>query len=105
MALALLNCADVPRPDIVMLDINMPRVSGHDVLYEVKTNKNLRATVVFMFSSSSSETDVTRAYACNANGYLTKPTDLDDYFNIARSVVEFWSRVATLPAHIPQQAV
>ena len=104
-ALALLHRADVPRPDIVILDINMPRISGHDVLRDIKANNDLRSIVVLMFSSSQYEKDVTQAYASNANGYVTKPTNLDEYFSVARRVTDFWSRVATLPCRLRQAAV
>ena len=96
-ALDFLHSRSGPRPHLVMLDINMPRVSGHEVLCDIKTSKELRSTIVLMFSSSSSPADVVKAYECHANGYLTKPTDLDDYFDIARRVTEFWTGVAILP--------
>jgi CheY-like chemotaxis protein len=102
-ALALLHRADVPRPDIVILDINMPGVSGYEVLRDIKRSNELRSTIVFMFSSSSSEPDIEEAYDCRANGYVTKPMALDDYFNVARSVTDFWWRVATLPQRTPLQ--
>jgi CheY-like chemotaxis protein len=97
MALSLLHRADVPKPDIVILDINMPRLSGHDVLRDIKSDDDLKSTVVLMFSSSRSKTDVAQAYELKTNGYVVKPTNLEGYFNRARSVTDFWSRVATLP--------
>ena len=96
-ALDLLHSGAGPKPHLIMLDINMPRISGHEVLCYIKANHNLRSMVVLMFSSSSSETDIVRAYECHANGYLTKPSDLDEYYEIARRVTDFWTGVAILP--------
>lgn len=96
-ALRILHGTDLRKPDLVILDINMPRVSGHDVLCDIKADMGLRSTIVLMFSSSASPSDVQRAYDCHANGYLKKPTDLDSYFEIARKVTQFWTDVATLP--------
>ena len=96
-ALEMLHAASRPKPHLVMLDINMPRVSGHDVLCDIKRSDDLRSMIVLMFSSSSSQADVSRAYACYANGYLTKPTALDGYYDLARKVTDFWTAVATLP--------
>jgi CheY-like chemotaxis protein len=101
-ALNILNRADIPRPDLVMLDINMPGLSGHEVLRDIKVNDNLRAIVVLMFSSSSAESDIEKAYDGHANGYLYKPADLDEYFALARHVTDFWTRVAALPGNVPQ---
>jgi CheY-like chemotaxis protein len=96
-AIDLLRRGEGPKPNLVILDINMPRVSGHEVLRVIKASEELRPTVVLMFSSSASQVDVARAYECYANGYLTKPSDLDDYFEIARRVMDFWTGVAVLP--------
>jgi chemotaxis family two-component system response regulator Rcp1 len=103
-ALNLLHRGTGPKPHLVLLDINMPKVSGHDVLCDIKASHDLRSTVVLMFSSSSSQSDVKRAYECHANGYLTKPSDLDEYFEVARRVTEFWTEVAILP-RVPEPLV
>ena len=97
-AIRILHEANGVKPDLVILDINMPRVSGHDVLCDIKQSDELRSMVVFMFSSSASPADVARSYDCHANGYLKKPSDLDEYFEIARKVTAFWTGIATLPA-------
>ena len=102
-AMRLLHEPDGRKPDLVILDINMPRVSGHDVLCDIKQNDELRSTIVFMFSSSASPVDIQRSYDCHANGYLTKPSDLDQYFEIARKMTDFWTGVATLPARAPRR--
>ena len=96
-ALEMLHQASRPKPHLVLLDINMPRVSGHDVLCDIKKSDDLRSTIVLMFSSSASQADVSKAYESFANGYLIKPTDLDAYYEIARKVTDFWTEVATLP--------
>jgi CheY-like chemotaxis protein len=98
-ALNILQRTDAAKPDLVILDINMPGLSGHEVLRFIKANSILRSIVVFMFSSSSAEDDVVRAYDEHANGYLSKPGDLDEYFALARHMVDFWGRIAMLPAN------
>ena len=96
-ALDLLHRGAGPKPHVVILDINMPGVSGHEVLRDIKESRDLRSTVVLMFSSSSSDSDILCAYESHANGYLTKPSDLEEYFEIARRVTDFWTGVAILP--------
>jgi len=96
-ALALLLSRDAPRPDLMLLDINMPRVSGHDVLRRLKEHDDLRAIVVLMFTSSSADWDVETAYARGANGYIKKPNDLDAFIVLAHAVAGFWGRWASLP--------
>ena len=81
------------KPHVVLLDINMPKMSGHDVLCRIKEDDALRSLVVLMFSSSDSANDLKKAYSCHANGYLKKPNDLDEYYEMARGVTEFWGRL------------
>jgi two-component system, chemotaxis family, response regulator Rcp1 len=96
-ALAFLLGDNSPKPDIVMLDVNMPRVSGHEVLCRIKQHDDLRATVVLMFSSSGDPRDILQAYQCHANGYLTKPSELDEYYELAKQVADFWGGLNKLP--------
>jgi two-component system, chemotaxis family, response regulator Rcp1 len=91
--------ADAPTPDVVLLDLNMPRRSGFDVLCEVKAHPELRQIIVIVFSTSTENRDVTKAYDCAANCYISKPSDLSGYFRLAGGIDEFWGRRATLPFH------
>jgi CheY-like chemotaxis protein len=96
-ALSMLNEPDAARPDVMLLDINMPGISGHDVLLQTKTSEHLRSIVVLMFTSSSSPRDVERAYENQANAYVIKPGELDRYLEVGRSVAEFWGLRTSLP--------
>ena len=87
-----------PIPDLIVLDLNLPRKNGREVLSEVKADPNLRRIPVLVMTTSRAEQDVQRAYALNANCYITKPMDLDDFLRIVRAIEEFWLRTATLPS-------
>lgn len=89
--------ASAPRPDLVLLDLHMPRRDGRDVLAEVKTDPTLRQIPIVVLSSSDSEEDVEAVYALNGNCYVTKPDDLDAYARMVREIVAFWLDVAQLP--------
>jgi len=90
--------ADVERPGIVLLDLNLPGMSGIEVLNEVKGSAELRDTPVIVLSSSEDREDVARCYEEYANAYMTKPVDGDEFVDIARSVGNFWIRTVKLPA-------
>jgi two-component system, chemotaxis family, response regulator Rcp1 len=85
------------RPHVILLDINMPRVSGHEVLARIKQDADLRSVVVLMFSSSKAEADVRKAYEAYANGFIQKPIDLDRYAEIATTIASFWGHHNTQP--------
>ncbi len=86
---------DSPRPDIIILDLNLPRKSGHDVLSEIKQDESLRRIPVIIISSSSSEKDINKAYDRQASCYIIKPSKFDDLQKIMSLFDEFWlSRVA-----------
>jgi CheY-like chemotaxis protein len=89
--------AYVPRPDLVLLDINLPKFNGHQVLEAMKSAPELMRIPVVMLSSSSSNYDIQTAYGHHANAYLQKPTDLSDYFRIVSEVKHFWCSVVQLP--------
>lgn len=91
------NHPDKPTPDVVLLDINLPRLTGHEVLREIKTHPVLRSVVVLMLSSSAEHRDVIDAYDAQANGYLRKPFEVEDYFRLARAIEKFWFRTALIP--------
>jgi chemotaxis family two-component system response regulator Rcp1 len=85
------------RPDIILLDLNLPRKSGREVLAEVKVAPNLRQIPVLVMTSSKADSDVAQAYSLNANCYITKPGDLQQYVEVVRSIEQFWFLTATLP--------
>lgn len=94
------------RPDLVLLDLNLPKKNGREVLAEIKGSDNLRQIPVLIMTSSCAEDDITQAYALNANCYITKPSDLNDYMDVVRSIEDFWFMTATLPdAFQGQQAM
>lgn len=85
------------RPDLIILDLNLPRKNGREVLAEIKTSPELKQIPVLVMTSSRSEDDVTEAYTLNANCYISKPFNLDEYIAVFRSIQEFWFNTATLP--------
>ena len=86
-----------PRPDLILLDLNLPRKSGREVLAEIKTDTGLRAIPVIIMSSSNADEDVEFAYSYSANSFITKPADLPEYMRIVRSIESFWLLSARLP--------
>lgn len=91
------SLAGVNRPDLILLDLNLPRKNGREVLAEVKSSSELKHIPVVVMTSSRSEDDVTQCYALNANCYITKPTDLADYLDVVQAIENFWFFTATLP--------
>ena len=90
--------ADVPRPDLILLDLEMPRMNGLEVLAAVKEHPDWRRIPVVMMTSSDKEEDVLIAYGKHANCYVTKPVDLDEFIEAVRSIEEFWLSFVRLPA-------
>jgi two-component system response regulator len=88
---------DVPLPDLVLLDINLPKLDGHEVLRRIKQDDNLRRLPVVMLTSSDADTDVVRAYDTHANAYLTKGFDLGELGATIRGLSHFWLALVTLP--------
>ncbi len=94
--------AGAPRPDFIMLDLNLPRKDGREVLAEMKSDPDLKAIPVVVLTTSSAEQDVHRAYQLDANCYITKPVDFDQFLNVVRSIESFWLLIVTLhPAANP----
>jgi chemotaxis family two-component system response regulator Rcp1 len=89
--------AQAVRPDIVLLDLNLPRKDGREVLSAMKQDAALRAIPVVILTTSQDEEDVLRAYNLNANCYVTKPVDFDQFMRIVRTIEDFWLNVVTLP--------
>ena len=87
----------VARPDMVLLDLNLPRKNGREVLTEIKNCPDLKQIPVLVMTSSKADEDISQAYNLNANCYITKPTDLRDYLNVVRAIENFWFLTATLP--------
>ena len=90
--------ADVVRPDIVLLDLNLPRRSGRDVLEEIKGDPALRNIPIVVLTTSRAEQDVLNAYEHHANCYITKPVGLEQFVDIVRSISQFWLSIVELPA-------
>jgi CheY-like chemotaxis protein len=88
---------DAVRPDLVLLDLNLPKKDGREVLAAMKQDDALRAIPVVILTTSQAEEDVLRAYNLNANCYVTKPVDFDQFMRIVRTIEEFWLNVVTLP--------
>ena len=86
-----------PRPDLILLDLNMPRKDGREVLAEVKQDPDLRQIPVVILTTSSAEQDIVRSYNDHANAYITKPVDLDQFSKVVRSIEEFWFTIVKLP--------
>lgn len=92
--------ADAPRPDLILLDLNLPRKSGQEVLEEIKSDPDLRRIPVVILSTSDAEDDVLAAYDRSANCYVTKPVDLDRFWEVVRSIDQFWLHSAKLPSAV-----
>jgi chemotaxis family two-component system response regulator Rcp1 len=91
--------ADAERPDLILLDLNLPRKDGRELLAEVKQDPELRLIPIIVLTTSEAEQDVRRAYKLHANCYLTKPLEMDTFMQKVRSVEDFWLSVVRLPPH------
>jgi two-component system, chemotaxis family, response regulator Rcp1 len=89
--------ADAARPDLILLDLNLPRMSGHEVLEAVKNDPALRKIPIVVLTTSGAIEDVTRSYDNHANIYVTKPVDFDRFTEVVKQIDEFFVRVAELP--------
>lgn len=89
--------ADEPQPDLVLLDLNMPRKDGREVLEEMRADPQLRRLPVVVLTSSEAEEDVVRSYELSANAYLTKPVDFEGFVDIIERIEEFWFSVVKMP--------
>jgi chemotaxis family two-component system response regulator Rcp1 len=87
----------VGRPDLILLDLNLPKVSGREVLAEIKEDESLRQIPVVVLTTSDAEEDISRSYNLHANCYIKKPVDLDQFFSLIKSLNEFWFSVVRLP--------
>jgi chemotaxis family two-component system response regulator Rcp1 len=89
--------AAAPRPDLVLLDLNLPKKDGHEVLAEIKGDDSLRRIPVVILTTSRSEEDILKTYNLHANCYITKPVDLDQFMKVVQSIEDFWLTLVKLP--------
>ena len=85
------------RPDLILLDLNLPRKDGREVLAEIKEDDDLKTIPVVVLTTSSAEQDVLRSYDLHANCYITKPVDLEQFITVVKSIRQFWLTIVTLP--------
>jgi two-component system, chemotaxis family, response regulator Rcp1 len=90
--------ANAPRPDLILLDLQMPRKNGREVLMEVKADRDLRRIPVVVMTTSTAEQDIFASYDLHANCYLTKPVEMDDFIGVVRKIEDFWLTIVKLPA-------
>ncbi len=90
--------AEHPRPDLILLDLNLPRMDGRELLAAIRANPELAHIPVVVLTSSAAERDIARTYALHANCYVTKPIDLEQFIEVVRSIHHFWLTVVRLPS-------
>jgi CheY-like chemotaxis protein len=89
--------ANAPRPDLILLDLNLPRMDGRQVLQEIKNDENLKRIPVVVLTTSSNETDIFITYNLHANCYISKPVDFTQFINVVKSIESFWFSIVKLP--------
>jgi len=89
--------ADVPRPNLILLDLNLPKKDGREVLAEVKADPDLKRIPVVILTTSQAEEDIAKTYNLHANCYITKPVDLDQFLHVVQSIEDFWLAIVQLP--------
>jgi CheY-like chemotaxis protein len=94
--------ANKPKPDLILLDLHMPKKTGHEVLAEIKEDEDLKRIPVIVLSSSKADEDILKSYGLHANSYITKPIDLHQSIQVIKTVKEFWFTIAKLPPHKEQ---
>lgn len=93
----------VPRPDLILLDLNLPKKDGREVLQEIKKDEKLRHIPVIVFTTSQAEQDIVKSYNLHANCYVVKPLNLDQFTKVVRSIEDFWFSIVSLPNTKDQQ--
>lgn len=88
---------DSPHPDIILLDLNLPKKSGHEVLAEIKSDDNLKRIPVVVLTVSKDEEDIIKSYNLFANCFITKPVDLNQFLNVVKAIEDFWLTIVKLP--------
>ncbi len=89
------------RPDLILLDLNLPKKDGREVLGEIKVDPSLRSIPVVILTTSNAEQDIAQSYDLHVNCYINKPVDFDHFFDIIKKIEEFWLKTAILPSMIP----
>ncbi|MCF8480891.1 MAG: response regulator [Rhodospirillum sp.] len=91
--------ASAPRPDLILLDLNLPRKDGREVLAELKEDANLKRIPVIVLTTSQAEADIMKSYDLHANCYIVKPVDFDQFIEVVRGIEQFWCTLVKLPPH------
>ena len=86
-----------PHPDLILLDLNLPKLNGQEILAEIKKDEELKRIPVIVLTSSTEESDIYKSYNLNANCYISKPVDLDNFIKVIRSIENFWLTIVKLP--------
>jgi CheY-like chemotaxis protein len=86
-----------PHPDLILLDLNLPKKDGREVLKEIKKDSNLKNIPVIVLTTSTADKDILRAYDLHANAYITKPIDFNEFMKVVESIVNFWLEIVRLP--------
>lgn len=89
--------AEVPRPDLILLDLNLPRKDGREVLADIKSHNDFKRIPVVILTTSEAEEDILKSYDLHANCYVTKPIDLNQFIKVVRSIEDFWFSIVVLP--------
>lgn len=92
--------ANAPRPDVILLDLNLPKKDGREVLAEIKTDEDLKRIPVVVLTVSKAEEDIVKSYNLHANCYIIKPLGLDQFLEVVKSIEDFWLTIVTLPPHV-----
>ncbi len=88
---------EMPRPDLILLDLNLPKMSGQEVLSRIKVDEELKTIPVVILTTSNADEDILKAYNLNANCYITKPVDFDQFITVVNKIQEFWFTIVKLP--------
>ncbi|MCL4137544.1 UNVERIFIED_CONTAM: hypothetical protein GTU68_022453, partial [Idotea baltica] len=88
---------DATRPDLILLDLNMPKIDGREVLRQVRADESLKVIPIVVLTTSSHDKDILESYGLSANNYIVKPVDLTSFFEVVKEIGNFWVRVVSLP--------
>jgi len=95
--------ANAPRPDLILLDLNLPKKGGREVLQEIKQDPGLKSIPVVILTTSEAEEDILRSYQLHANCYITKPVDLNQFLKVVKTIDNFWLAIVKLPSGSPDE--